>query len=323
MVLSPRLGLDDTTLRRPPRAATYSQGAVRAAVALVAVGILGVGCSEPTPSSDRQSNTTQDSVKSVFGTREERDLLHLAEETLQSRCMMDQGFEYQVVPLPTDTPVLEPYGHDDVELSQAEGYGLDLKSSMSAEFGDAEVVADPNAAYVASLSAARQRAFTEALFGPPGGKVGSADLPNGTSIGFPLEGCLADARAELYKDGETYMSAVSIIDNLATEVQTRVTAHDDYIRARDQWRSCMNDRGYDVERPSDAVALAIAEGNLAEIDIAVADAECSRSTSLVTTAERLEAQVWVDVLDDNAGVIDAYRELRDDAIERARSLLES
>ncbi len=290
---------------------------------LVAVGVLGVGCSRSTPSSDQQGSPSVSVDGSVFGTRDEQAVLHLAEQTLIGRCMIELGFEFQVASLPNDTLMAEPYGHDDVELSRSEGYGLERSSATRNESGEVPNVTDPNAAYTASLSPGRHQAFTEALFGPPTGRSGSADLPDGTSIGFPLEGCLADARGELYDDGEAYMSAVSIIDNLATEVQTRVTAHDDYIRARDQWRRCMKDRGYAVERPSDAVDLAFAEGNLSEIEIAVADAECSQSSSLVTTAERLEAQVWVDVLDDNAEVIAGYLELRDDAIERARFLLES
>lgn len=290
--------------------------------------VVGAGCS--TSSSSPYSGIGGDAGDSVFGRREDNELLHLAEQTLISRCMQERGFEYQVAPLPEDSFEAHPYGNDDVDRSRANGYGLGERTRGQSSTGDLDNSTDPNSQYVDSLPEPRRQAFTIALFGPPSGRQGHVGLPGGLEIGFPLEGCLADARQELYKDGEEFMSAVSIIDNLGTEVQTRVVAEKSYVKAREQWHDCMHQRGYDAERPADAVRLAIsayatgdaAEARLREIEIAVADAECAQRTALVKKAEQLESEIWHDVLNDNTGAIESYRELRGLALERARGVLE-
>lgn len=299
------------------------------AVALFLVAF-GAGCSQSGP--DDAPDAHDGTVGSVFGRREDEELLHLAEQTLISRCMKEQGFEFRTSALGEDEFEAHPYGNDDVEASQQRGYGLDLPAGDVLPSGDAGGnLEDPNAAYVESLSPQQREAFSRALFGPPGGKAGNVRLPSGTEIGFPLEGCLAEARNELYEDGEVLMEAVSIIENLASEVQARVVGDDEYLTALKRWQECMKQQGHDVKRPADAVRLAIdqrsstdaAAAGQREVEIAVSDAQCSRRTELVAIGERIESRVWEDVLDENTGVLEAYRELRSPALARAKSVLES
>ena len=188
--------------------------------------------------------------------------------------MQNEGFEYRFGPLPEDTFEEHPYGNDDVERSRTDGYGLSPTSPDAGPTGDSGSQ-DPNAEYLATLTSAQAEAFTVALFGPTGGEAGFVTLPNGTEIGFPLEGCLADARQELYSDGKAFMSAATIIDNLGTEVQTRVVEDDGYLDARAAWSECMNGRGYDVDRPSAAVELALA--NYETGDVATAKGSRGRN----------------------------------------------
>ena len=301
------------------------------AIALLVV-VVGAGCSQSGPDGDTGASRAGDngSVGSVFGRREDNELLHLAEQTLIQRCMEQQGFQFKISALGKDEFEAHPYGNDDVERSQAQGYSLDAPLAAQAN-GDAPANSeDPNAAYIASLSPQQSEAFSRALFGPPDGDAGSVRLPGGPEIGFPLEGCLADAREELYNEGEALMEAVSIIDNLATMVQSRVVEDRAYLAALKRWKACMDEQGYDVERPADAVRIAMSTPSTGdteaartqEIAIAVADATCARKAELVATGERLEATVWEDVLDENTGVLEAYRELRGPALERAKSVLE-
>lgn len=83
----------------------------------------------------------------------------------------------------------------------------------------------------------------------------------------------------------------------------------------------MKDRSHPFKSPIEAQELAITKEKSAEIKIAVDDAECTKSSSLLTTAERLDAKAREDVLEENAGTIAGFIELRDAATKRARTLL--
>ena len=250
--------------------------------------------------------------------------------------MEAEGFEYVVAPKP-DGPDVEPrpYGFDDLQAARAEGFGLDLPTAGSPAdgSGDAAVApdpaVDPNGAYVRGLSPAQQAEYSEAMSGPPGGRTGSVELPGGGSLGFFLDGCLAEAYEQLYGDAEDLLAAQAVVGNLLTPVQQRVLEHAEYRDALRAWRDCMAGAGYRVERPSDATRLAIeAHGRDprtakdAEIEIAVDSATCARSSELVETGERLEREAWAEALEEHAAAIAAYEELREPALERAKEILE-
>jgi hypothetical protein len=156
----------------------------------------------------------------------ERAALFLAEEKLVARCMRAKGLTYHAVgpssaelEAEVEAAALDlerAYGSDDVERARQEGYGpVRRPSPPAAEAVTQDPVRDhPNTRLVQSMSPARQRAYTVALFGEPNDMV-AVDLPDGGRLSVSVAGCVAEARRSLYGDVRRYLRLQFLVENVA------------------------------------------------------------------------------------------------------------
>lgn len=289
-------------------------------------------------SASSSTPTTKPELGGLISATDQRFLI-LAEETLVSRCMKDEGFDYQVVAPPSDWNAdsdgpNRPYGSDDVESLRAEGYGFEMQNDDAApqsETGPDSTGSgrtDPNREYVQALSPAEQDRFSVALFGRDSTER-EVEIPGARTLSINTEGCLHEARERLYGDALEWLRLFYMVENAQSEVVARVIQDERYQAALSDWRECMKDKGFDFDDPGEARAEAVAaHRNLEragarerERSIAGADGSCVRQSSLVETGTDLESEYLEQVLAEREGEIIAYRQILEDAVHQAKELI--
>jgi hypothetical protein len=294
------------------------RGAVPALI--VVVVLAAAGCSDSGSGSDdaNQDGGAPNATLPVQLTSEEKRALLLAEQELTADCMRERGFQYRVVAAPREEDKEAPrFGTEDVAKARSVGYAIDRSDSEHSH----NVPTDANALYAQSLPPSRQQEFNVALFGASDGPQGSVTLPNGQQIGFPLTGCLSDARKRLYGgDVNRFMTIDAFVNNLEGEVARRVRRNGEIIDSLKRWRACMRKRGLDFVDPNEAIETARADASR-ERAIAVADATCARAADLVDIGRRMLRRYEREVYAEYEGRVIAYNELTDDGLDRARDVL--
>ncbi|MGI8407583.1 MAG: hypothetical protein ACR2L3_03645 [Actinomycetota bacterium] len=256
--------------------------------------------------------------------KEASSFLILAENELIKRCMERAGFQFITVPPEQLVPSApgSQWGRDDVGFAKHRGYELAASKS-----GD--VVVDPNAAYVASLSREEARQFTIAYSGTDKDRL-SISLDNGTVFSINGEGCLADARRRLYGDLPAYFELSVATMQIEPEVDRRVAADPAYVDALRQWQECIHNEGYGFATPADAFAAASAlyeespipsDAKVMETRIAVADAQCGVESRLARVGQSLESRYQKEIRAANEGEVIAALQLQAEAVERAKGIL--
>lgn len=200
-----------------------------------------------------------------------------------SSCMQQRGWTYE--PSLQQSPFTEPRTVGELrDFRETYGYGVFTAEEFAAS-DDPKGAANRNADYLASLSVDQQDAYRRDFNGGIGDDEGEA----------PGQGSCEAVAAE----------AVSIpLGDLAvmTELGRLYEAafqSPEYLRAVDVWRSCLEDRGYQLDQdgyPDELLMAKAARGvpvnELAdyEIAVAVADFECSL-TSTLPVKHRLETAI--------------------------------
>lgn len=162
-------------------------------------------------------------------------------EELIAACMKREGFEY--------TPDAQDIPKDAVEslvgnrkaFVQKYGYGI----STFVEPPRAGAV-DPNAAYLAKLSAADRRAYRVALIGVDSDDPGAA-APSGVAN---TKSCVGQAQRALYGDMARYAALISKFD----ELDRRLQADPKVVKAVREWSACMKASGYRYAKEDDVTA---------------------------------------------------------------------
>ncbi|WP_133911585.1 hypothetical protein [Streptomyces sp. NBC_00582] len=205
--------------------------------------------------------------------------LHDLEERAVAACMASRGQEYTAQPRTASARSEEtnPYGLLTSRKAAQDGYGivgeyLYLRSAP------------------APADEPRKTAWQQALTGTPAHRV-SLRLPDGVSLEYSTDGCVARARAELY--GADWNTVAPVTVGLANRVLTAVEADSGYRAAVRRWSSCMTKAGHpakDLQAPRKAVdarlqKAAADEDTLRELGrdelrTAVADARCQVDTGL-------------------------------------------
>jgi hypothetical protein len=153
-------------------------------------------------------------------------------QELVGDCLADQGFEYvvhvaagqvvNVFGLPTDLP--------EDEFRRQYGYGIATGFEAALDHppgAPSDVVEDPNAAIVATMSEAERAAYEQALYGTPG--------PNGEPGGCEGEAMLATDRAA---------RLIEELDDELDDLEARIGADARLVDAEQAWVDCMADAGY-------------------------------------------------------------------------------
>ncbi|SDG65860.1 hypothetical protein SAMN05421505_106157 [Sinosporangium album] len=224
-------------------------------------------------------------LMAAYGSPKDNAVIKGAELTLVSDCMKRKDFRYVI---PGITQASEQEWHDkfhlatndDVEKSSREGYG------SYALAGGRKKSPTPNGDYVFALPKEEQRQWLRGLNGS--GKQITAELPGGGSYGTPADGCLAEARTELYGDLNAYAIAYGAVSTFTTPVAKAMAQDSEVTAAVTRWSGCMSQRDFAFKTWNDAkkaVAALYARDKSPlpaphpqETRIAVADAECSQAT---------------------------------------------
>ncbi|MFI7500450.1 hypothetical protein ACIBVL_18490 [Streptomyces sp. NPDC049687] len=164
--------------------------------------------------------------------------LHDREERAVAACMTSRGQSYTAQPRTASARGEEtnPYGLLTPEKAAQDGYGI------VGEYLHQQSNPPP-------ADEPRKAAWQEALTGTPAHRV-SLRLPDGVSLQYSTDGCVARARAELY--GADWNTVAPVTMGLANRVIGAVEADPGYRAAVRKWSSCMAEAGYpatDLQAP--------------------------------------------------------------------------
>lgn len=238
----------------------------------------------------------------------DRGLLRLAEQTLVHRCMAGRGLRYVVAPAPRPSPPSGPYSSDDVAERRRHGYRRPAPPP------------EPNDVYARTLPPPQRARYVDTLLGSTDAPTGRVRIVDGSVMHFPLTGCIAVARAELYGDNAAYRQAAVFVENLRGEIERRVLTDPRYGTVLRSWRECMRGAGHPAQDPGAAVELA-RRRPAAERAIAVADATCSRRTGLTAAGRRLDSEHEREVRAEHPDEVRACARFQSDGLVTARRVV--
>lgn len=267
-------------------------------------------------SSDSDGGDRARSVREL--TRQEKSVLHQAEEILLRDCMDERGFTYR---MSAENPVPEardfPYVIDDVAWAGEHGYGDDIQRKVK------EVrTSDPNQRYFKSLSPRRKAAALKAANGAsPRGLT--ARTPDGMVLTRSDEGCRADAERTLYGDDlQAWFQARSTAEALPELARQRVLKDPRFKRAVRPWARCMRNAGHAYDSPTELRTRLGSRPEEQKVRLAVAEAKCARSSGLAETAKALDRKHNRKLRQQHRTEVNTALRLQLAAIPRARSVTE-
>ncbi|MFD6157298.1 hypothetical protein ACFWF7_21560 [Nocardia sp. NPDC060256] len=242
-------------------------------------------------------------------------ILNSAVAQLNRTCLADQGFDY-----PVDRATPPPVDDDaviDLPGRRANGYGISgSKPAPPVTQADR---------YVDSLPPEQQRRFQTALLGPPGtGRT--IDLPDGSRVTVPDQGCEATSRTQLTGDLARWAQLTYIPEFFYNRMAAQLDTRPVFRAARTEWRSCMATRGYDYQTPEQAWQALNSETDTAtndfrerEIATAIADGECASRAHLPAAALAARRELATTMPEADRETLHDLAYYRDAIIERATS----
>ncbi|MFD7323747.1 hypothetical protein ACFV9D_22040 [Streptomyces sp. NPDC059875] len=244
-----------------------------------------------------------------------------ATEALIKQCMARAGFSYWTSPrLSLEESRTLGYVADDVDWARKHGYGSRILAKE-----ERARHANPNHAYLTTLSQERRVAFDTALDGGRDAPVISADVPSGGKIQKRVGGCAAEAEKKLYGDLKAWFTADKTASNLRPLYVPNVLRDKQFTAALKAWSQCMKRAGHPFSDPPAVrqAALRQAPGTrpdqafAAERQLAVADATCARDTSLRAVGTEREAYYVNKLRAQYGDALDTSLRMRREALARA------
>ncbi|MBW8793924.1 MAG: hypothetical protein JF597_10100 [Streptomyces sp.] len=251
-----------------------------------------------------------------------------AEQRLVAGCMGRHGFRYW-----TDRPLSlaesRPLGYvqDDVHWARTYGYG-----SRIAAKEDRARLRNPNSAYRKGLPTTRKAAYDTALDGGRRAELLRTDVPGGGEVTKRTGGCDAEAERRLYGDPRTWFRLDTTASNLRPLYVGKLLHDRRFTAAVNAWSACMKRAGHPYpdpdaarqatrEHPAVQTRAEEARNFAAEVRIAVADATCARQVSLRSVGRDREAHYLARLDGEYGARLDAYRQVRLRALERAERIV--
>jgi hypothetical protein len=235
--------------------------------------------------------------------------------------MHRHGFELFINERP-QPPRDFPYGNVDVGFARKHGLGLDTGTVAQA------VAANPNKTYVEGLPESRRRSYAIALDGA--NLDVSVTAPNGYTAHASSAGCVAEAQRELYGSFEDWFRVNTLVEQLATEVDQRMSADGHYAGAAQIWAACMREFGLSAADPGSLRAhfAAAAEkrrdthgraGPVSQEEVAAALAEvhCTKRSRLHEIGPAVRTRHEAAVRAAHHDLVQDYQRLRVEALPRA------
>jgi hypothetical protein len=187
---------------------------------------------------DRPTGTVSDDrspLDALFGSLDQTDLQRRTEERV-AVCMREKGWQY--TPNLAATVRIEAPDPSDATFRARYGYGIVENLAMDAPTTPA--AADPNAAYLASLSEAERSRYQEDL-------VGTLDETEGqesVSLGGPA-GCIGTA----FTEAATQTAGDPKILERLTALNDQITNDPRMVAATEKWSACMRNAGFTYRTP--------------------------------------------------------------------------
>ncbi|MFC4496621.1 hypothetical protein ACFPA8_21050 [Streptomyces ovatisporus] len=260
-------------------------------------------------------------------TRAEQARVDQAEQRLIQGCMKRNGFRYWVEP-PAGADTVRAFTNrfvqDDVEWAREHGYGGRLRKAFLAAKNH-----DPNLAYRKRLSPAERERFSDVLDGGSKTRMLSVRLPAGGAVRTLDGGCRHSARQKLFGDTKVYFRTDKIATNLVAVYTPEIRRDPRFAKGLDAWSRCMREavgRGFaepDAARAharERAGGLSTSGAHAVEVELAVAEADCARKTSLRSTLSRLDREHGDPVRDRYADEITTSNRLKLAALREAKRL---
>jgi hypothetical protein len=200
--------------------------------------------------------------------------LAVAEQDLISGCMRTRGFRYWPE-VSGSSRYLQPLFvmPPSVDAARKHGFG-------------SPAPADPNAAYVKTLSKSAQSAYTVAMNGPmDSGPQVTVAIPQGGVMGHSAQGCQAVADNRLYGSFREWYAASTMAGEVQAVLQSEVAGSRPMTAVTNRWRSCAAARGYhwaSLTQPE----IARRPGSSSR-RAAIADAICAAATHISSAAYRV------------------------------------
>jgi hypothetical protein len=268
---------------------------------------------------------------------EQDRLLWQAEESAVADCMRERGFEYSPNPygrgVEAGAAAREELKPGDVDAARARGFGL-AESAEAAQ----RPPPDANRGSVEKMEPSAQRAWHEALEGPPIEPTGPADrlgigtvsIPDGPMVQWNRGACLAQAQRFLHGDDLRHTELVMRVDHLRMEADEKARETPEYRAGVVRWRACMAERGFSYSEPNaaaDALAREFQSGRLAleelrkrEVEVATAEAGCHAEAGLTAVYEGALARAEAEVEQGNRGLLETFLQDQAEALARASKL---
>ncbi|MEV0116730.1 hypothetical protein AB0H77_26375 [Streptomyces sp. NPDC050844] len=218
--------------------------------------------------------------------------LDRAEELLIQRCMKRQNLTYWPDRLRTpDERKNVRLVLDDTRWARTYGYGGELHRRTQQERKK-----DPNSAYQRGLSEHGQQRWDRAFFGDEDSRSVSAPVPTGGRVSTSLDGCLAQGQDILYGGLPRWFRVSKVAENLTGLYADDLKRDRRFRDAVHKWSRCMRGEGHDYATPEKIrdrlpelnERLSPDRAHAAEVRLAVAEAQCARSSELGRTARELE-----------------------------------
>lgn len=251
-----------------------------------------------------------------------------AGQKVTAECMQEHGFEYLPIEWAAPSPPAQFARPGDIAAASRLGYGLSARNKQvqAPTLGENDTI-------LSRLSIDQRRSWKTALVGvSPNSIIGGPKIPiPGGYLSVDVNGCGSIGRAAVYGDDVGWVKARMALQALSDEVASRVTEDQKFQAAIATWRSCMQGKGYDYERPGagalsliaryESGAIDEAAQKALEIQVASADAECYGVADISTVGAELTAEHETRVASLNQATINEYQQIQKMAITQAREIL--
>jgi hypothetical protein len=237
------------------------------------------------------------SDRTPIGPEDVARILH-AEQRLIAACMGDEGFDYDVTPW--EDVVTQPPAYLSPDELRDGGYRYDWAGAAASFLALNGPDGPPEP--TAGMSEDEAAAYTSALGGT--GRAVMLDDPAGGAVGYPADGCGAEAQIELYGSVANDIRFERALDELSTpgtaeELQTMDALREPLAA----WQACMRRAGHDVPPTADYGATWLQQVGVAALseqgegqavvtadviaDVERADADCQESSGLFEVRQEL------------------------------------
>jgi hypothetical protein len=257
--------------------------------------------------------------------------INMAQQELEKRCMAKAGFRFLISP--PAAPSFTPNGDSnpllvDTSPLRKTGYGIYQTVMSASRSSRRKAAADPNAAYLRSLSPAKQSSWNTIFHGTGQATV---TLPDDSRLSFPVHGCYARALGELYGSAVRYYALQDYASNLMSRIGIQAGWSAAWQQAQARWRRCMAAHGYHYQNET-AAELEIysryhapgvnrASVHSYEMRVAIQDANCADVSGIAAAGRKGARQAAASFTEEQVNAVLTWHQMQAHALTIADKML--